>query len=141
MKKMSKFSLLRFGALLVAFPLVVSGCASLGQNETFFGKDKILHFSVTGVIAAVATCIADKPSAIVIGGAAGLGAGLAKELYDGMPGGSGFSSDDMIANTLGTGAGVLVGYALCHPAPPPQKPELIEFEKTNEILLKSVNYK
>ncbi len=132
--EMKKLSLLRFGALAIAFPLVISGCTS-------FGSDKALHFSATGVIAALATCVADRPSAIAVGGAAGLGAGLAKELYDGMPGGTGFSSDDMIANVLGTSAGVLVGYALCHPAPPPPEPELTEFEKTNELLLKSLNYK
>ncbi len=117
--------------MVASLSLVLSGCMSLTS-------DKALHFSATGAISALAACIADKEIALAAGAGAGLGAGLAKEIYDNAPGGTGFSTQDMFANALGTGVGTLLGYSLCHPAPAPQKPDLIEYEMTNNILVETL---
>ncbi len=129
-KKTLKSSL-RFGAMAISLSLVLSGCMSLTS-------DKAIHFSATGAVAALAACIADEEIALAAGAGVGIGVGLAKELYDDIPGGTGFSMEDMFANALGTGVGTFIGYSLCHPKPAPQKPDLIEDEVTNDILVEAL---
>ncbi len=96
----TSFAILSVGVLL-------SGCVSIGS-------DKVLHFSATGVISMLTTCLADEEVAIVSGAAAGFGAGFAKEVYDGRSGGSGFSGEDLLADGIGAGVGTALGYQLCH---------------------------
>ncbi len=129
--KKTSLKTLRFGALAISLSLALSGCMTLSS-------DKALHFSATGAISALAACVADEEYAIAAGAAAGMGAGIAKEVYDDFPGGSGFSMEDIFADAMGTTAGTFIGYSLCHPAPEPKNPELIEYEETNDILVKAM---
>ncbi|HHS81932.1 MAG TPA: hypothetical protein ENJ68_00295 [Devosia sp.] len=91
---------------LLVLPLI-SGCVTMGS-------DKVMHVSATGIISFVATCLADKDTALAAGAGTGMGAGLAKEVYDSRPGGTGFSGEDLLADAAGTGLGTALGYGLCH---------------------------
>jgi len=124
----SHFSSIRFGALAAVLTLTLSSCATIGT-------DKTIHFSVTGIISAMATCLADEKGAVLAGIATGMGAGLAKEAYDTMPNGSGFDGEDLIADAFGTGAGTLIGYALCHQAPPAKATVIDNDPATNQLII------
>ncbi len=103
-------SVLRNGVAIIASGALLSGCVSIGA-------DKVLHFSASGAISMLATCLADREQAVIVGAGAGFGAGLAKEVYDARPGGSGFSGEDLLADGLGAGVGTAIGYGLCHGQP------------------------
>lgn len=101
------FQIAKSGVFAIAMFSVLSGCASVGT-------DKFMHFGATGIISAFVTCLSEPEYSIVAGGAAGIGAGLAKEVYDSRPGGSGFDGADLLADGLGAGVGTAIGYNLCH---------------------------
>jgi putative lipoprotein len=90
-------------ALLIALIVLLSEQAEAAE------RDKILHFAGSAAISAITYAITDDAKIAI---AVGLGAGLAKELYDSRKGGTGFDKRDLAADALGvaTGLGLAVTF-------------------------------
>jgi putative lipoprotein len=66
------------------------------------GQDKFNHFVLSALITTTVYHITDSK---IVAVAVPLFLGVAKELYDSNAGGTGFSTDDLIADGLGVGLG------------------------------------
>jgi uncharacterized protein YfiM (DUF2279 family) len=77
--------------------------AALPGQAVAVERDKLLHFAGSAVLTAVTYAITEDTKIAI---AVGLGAGLAKEIYDSRRGGTGFSKPDLGADVLGVAAGM-----------------------------------
>jgi len=92
-----------------------SGSAHADQDD-WFGRDKLLHFSVSAGLAAggygIATTFVDaRGHALAIGGGFAFGLGIAKELYDATGAGDP-SWKDLTWDAIGTIAGLALGWTI-----------------------------
>lgn len=83
-------------------------------DDPWFGADKAMHFAASGILAGVgygasSWLVEERLGRAAIGAAVGLGAGIAKELYD-LAGYGHPSWRDLAWDAIGTAAGVLVGW-------------------------------
>lgn len=107
----------RFVAVLGVFAVLglCSGCMTFGDpQDRWFSRDKAYHFTAGCLIAAAGTGAAhemDQPrdQAVVVGFSVSLGAGAAKELYDGTVKRTYWSWKDMAWDLIGAAAGCAVG--------------------------------
>jgi uncharacterized protein YfiM (DUF2279 family) len=90
----------------------VSNCATFHNHcgDSFFGKDKLYHFTATGIIGAGTTAVANnngisKHSAPVVGISTAVGIGAGKEWYDTSVKKTYWSWKDMIWDLIGGSAG------------------------------------
>lgn len=99
--------------LLLMMFLLLTACASVSAREDpWFGKDKIVHFCASGLIAGVATAAAhtqdrNDSETFVIAMGMTLSLGAAKEAYDGYLGNS-WSWKDLMWGALGGLAGYFI---------------------------------
>jgi putative lipoprotein len=106
----SKTSLLTVAALL-ALP-----ASPAAARDEWFGRDKALHFGATFVLggAGYATGAALSGEPVVrfgVGAAVGMGAGIAKEMYDRTSGGDP-SLRDLTWDAVGTATGLLTAWLI-----------------------------
>lgn len=99
---------------LLALGLVCARPARAADADPWFGRDKALHFGATFTLAsggyAGAALLTERPSLRAVAGAGlGLGAGIAKEVYDRYAGGDP-SWRDLGWDAVGTATGVLVAW-------------------------------
>ena len=101
----------RFGIIfclmtVVIMLLAMSGCSSYGYNDPFFGRDKLYHFTASGVIGAGTTMasslngILDRDAAL-IGISVAMSFGSGKECYDMNVKGTFWSWKDMFWDLMG----------------------------------------
>jgi putative lipoprotein len=103
-------------ALAVALLLGLSPPARAADPDTWFGRDKALHFTATASLALAgyggAALKTSEPLTRAAAGAThGLGAGIAKELFD-LTGAGDASWRDLTWDVVGTATGVLVATAI-----------------------------
>ena len=96
--------------------LIFSGCSTFTSlnDDDFWGRDKLYHFTASSVISASSTAIADnngasKSNAYVIGISSTVGIGVCKEIYDLNIKDSYWSWKDLFWDVMGSFAG---GYAV-----------------------------
>ena len=97
---------------VAALILGLSSPALAADPDPWFGRDKALHFTATASLAVAgyggaALKTADPVTRAAIGGTLGLGAGIAKELFD-LAGAGDPSWRDLTWDLVGTASGVLV---------------------------------
>lgn len=102
--------------LAVALWLGLSVPARAADPDPWFGRDKALHFSATASLAVVgyggaALKTSDPLTRAAAGATLGLGAGIAKELFD-LTGAGDPSWRDLTWDVVGTATGVLVASAI-----------------------------
>ncbi len=102
--------------LLLGLPATVSAAAS---GDDWLGPDKAKHFAACTVLAGAGygggALLFEAPEARWLTGAGlAMGAGLAKELYDTRPGGTGFSTKDLVWDAVGTATGLGVAFLVDH---------------------------
>ena len=91
---------------LIALALVASSASAESMN----GIDKQLHFAGSAGMSAVASVIFQAPKDNLTPFLLALSIGLAKEISDSLrKGGSGFSRNDLLADSLGAYAGSVAG--------------------------------
>ena len=107
-----------FPVLLLAVLLISSFPDRADAQDRWFGPDKILHFVGSFVVTSAGYIVAynawdwEYEKALRFGIGLGVGASLAKEIYDELTGRSYFSGKDLVWDGLGIGAGVLFVDAL-----------------------------
>ncbi|MFC1650938.1 hypothetical protein ACFL2X_05155 [Candidatus Latescibacterota bacterium] len=94
------------GMICVIMLFALSGCSSYGYNDSFWGRDKLYHFTASGVIGAGTTLAAsgNKASdrdAPLIGISVAMSFGAGKECYDMNVKGTFWSWKDMFWNMVG----------------------------------------
>lgn len=99
-------------SFLVAWPAQ----AQAPSEDPWLGPDKTLHFSVSAVISSSGYGVAaaleqDRPLRLVVGGALGVSAGVAKELAD-LAGLGHPSWRDLTWDLMGVATGLLLGFAI-----------------------------
>lgn len=106
--------------LLTSIILVlVAGCSTTAhKNDAWFGRDKMSHLAVSGVVSAAATKIAQDNGASecrapMIGFSIAMLVGATKEIHDKHIKGTYYSWKDMTWNLLGSTLGSLV-VSNCH---------------------------
>jgi putative lipoprotein len=102
-------------AVLAAALLAGAGAARADDTDPWFGRDKRLHFEAAGSLAVVgyaggAMLTTSRPARVATGIALGLGAGIAKELWD-LDGHGDASWRDLTWDAVGAATGVLVAAA------------------------------
>lgn len=102
-------------AVLAAATLTCAGATRAEETDPWFGRDKRLHFEAAGSLAVAgyagaAMLTTDRPARAATGVALGLGAGIAKELWD-LDGHGDASWRDLTWDAVGTATGVLVAAA------------------------------
>ncbi|MFC1489744.1 hypothetical protein ACFL6K_00895 [Candidatus Latescibacterota bacterium] len=90
--------------------LSISGCSSYGYNDSFWGRDKLYHFTASGVIGAGTTLAASRngqsyQNAPLIGITVAMSVGASKEYYDQNIKGTFWSWNDMFWDLAGGTAG------------------------------------
>jgi putative lipoprotein len=103
-------------ALAVGLVLALSSPALAADPDPWFGRDKALHFAATASLAVAgyggaALKTSDPVARAAVGGTLGLGAGIAKELFD-LAGAGDPSWRDLTWDLVGTATGVLVATAV-----------------------------
>jgi putative lipoprotein len=101
--------------LAAAAMLVQAGAPRADETDPWFGRDKLLHFEAAGSLALVgysgaAMLSTDRAARAATGVALGLGAGVAKELWD-LDGHGDASWRDLTWDAVGAATGVLVAVA------------------------------
>jgi putative lipoprotein len=101
-------------ALAVAVFLMARPSAQAAEPDPWFGRDKVMHLSVSfalsGTSYATAAGVSKRTSVRVLAGAGvALSAGIAKELYDRSSGGDA-SWRDLTWDAIGTATGTLVAW-------------------------------
>ena len=101
----------RFGNILsfmtgVIILFAMSGCSSYGYNDPFWGRDKLYHFTASGVIGAGTTMASSRNGvsdrdAPLIGISVAMSFGSGKECYDMNVKGSFWSWKDMFWDLMG----------------------------------------
>lgn len=101
------------GLVFAAFAMaaLLTGSPAHAQ-DTWTGPDKIKHAAVSAALGAGASLIVESEAQAV---GLALLPGLAKELHDARPGGTGFSAKDMAANAIGAYLGVKLGGLIIRP--------------------------
>jgi putative lipoprotein len=99
---------------LLTLGLAFASTARATEADPWFGRDKALHFGATFTLAsggyAGTTLFTERPSVrAAVGAGLGLGAGIAKEVYDRYAGGDP-SWRDLAWDAVGTATGVLVAW-------------------------------
>ena len=94
---------------------LVPSTSRAADTDPWFGRDKALHFGVSGLISSngyLATRLANgsRPLAFGIGAGTAIAIGAAKELYD-LSGRGDPSWKDFTWDVVGTGTGLLVAWA------------------------------
>ena len=101
--------------IMVGWCVIFSGCATVnGRSDPWFGKDKLYHFTVAGVIGAGTSAVAcnngaSEQEAPMIGLSVVLGLGTGKELYDKYIQHTYWSWKDMFWNVIGGTLGGIIG--------------------------------
>ena len=99
--------------LVAALILVPALPRKAGAQDRWFGPDKILHFVGSFMVTSAGYIVAynawdwEYEKALRFGIGMGIGASLAKEIFDELTGRSYFSGKDLVWDGLGIGAGVL----------------------------------
>ena len=101
-------------AFALAFLLAARPAAQAAEPDPWFGRDKVMHFSVSFALAgngyADTAAFSKRTSVRVLSGAGiALSAGIAKELYDQYEG-RGLSWRDLTWDAIGTATGTLVAW-------------------------------
>jgi putative lipoprotein len=99
LEKIGVGDMVKLRAVLLALTLMATSATAVDLRE----RDKLLHFAGSAALSTLTYIITDDAKTAI---AVGLGVGLAKELYDSRKGGTGFSKDDLVADTLGVAAGM-----------------------------------
>ena len=100
-----------FYLLSIILFLTVSGCATTRcYHDNFFGKDKLYHFTASGVIGAGVTAVSRNNGisdykAPVIGVSVSIGIGAGKEFYDLTVKETYWSWKDIVWNLIGSSVG------------------------------------
>ena len=100
-----------FYLLSIILFLTVSGCATTRcYHDSFFGKDKLYHFTASGVIGAGVTAVSRNNGisdykAPVIGVSVSIGIGAGKEFYDLTVKETYWSWKDIVWNLIGSSVG------------------------------------
>lgn len=100
------------GLILAAFAFAALFTGQVQAQDSWTGPDKAKHAAVSAALGAGASLIVDNDAQAV---ALALVPGLAKELHDARPGGTGFSVKDMAANAVGAYVGVKLGGLIIRP--------------------------
>ncbi|MFC1539187.1 DUF2279 domain-containing protein [Candidatus Latescibacterota bacterium] len=104
----------RFGFVIILMCIIklfaLSGCSTYGYNDSFLGKDKLYHFTASGIIGAGTTMAvnsngASDRDAPLIGISVALSVGAGKEYYDTNVKGTFWSWKDMCWNLIGGATG------------------------------------
>jgi putative lipoprotein len=101
-------------ALALAAFLAARPAASAAEPDPWFGRDKVMHLSVSFALAGIGyadtTAFSNRASVRALSGAGiALSAGIAKEIYD-RYGGRGLSWRDLAWDAVGTATGTLVAW-------------------------------
>lgn len=103
-------------SILLAGLLSLIPCAAHASDEDdrWLGEDKVKHFGGTAILAIGGYALGaifweDKGARLASGAAVGLGAGIAKEIWD-MTGRGDPSWRDLAADVVGTGTGLLLAW-------------------------------
>ena len=101
-------------ALALATLLAARPAAQAAEPDPWFGRDKVMHLSVSFALAgngyADTTAFSKRTSTrVLLGAGIALSAGIAKEIYD-RYGGSGLSWRDLTWDAIGTATGKLVAW-------------------------------
>jgi len=101
--------------VLTAAVLTQAGAARADEADPWFGHDKLLHFEAAGSLTVIgyaggSMLTTDRPARDATGVALGLGAGIAKELWD-LDGHGDASWRDLTWDAVGAATGVLVAAA------------------------------
>ncbi len=100
--------------LALAVSLLARRPAQAAEPDPWFGRDKVMHLSVSFALAgtsyATAAGVSKRTSVRLLSGAGfAFSAGIAKELYD-QSRGAGFSWRDLTWDAIGTASGTLVAW-------------------------------
>ncbi|MFC1508708.1 YfiM family protein [Candidatus Omnitrophota bacterium] len=98
--------------------LIISSCSSYKSHhgDKWFGRDKLYHFTASGIIGAGSAAVADnngmsEDDSVVIGVTVTIGVGATKEFYDAAFKKTYWSWKDLVWDMLG---GALGSYAVAH---------------------------
>ena len=104
------------GALVLGAAMLLASTVRAQEADSWFGRDKALHFAASASLATVAYAGAslvtdDRPTRIVVAATVALAAGVFKEVWD-LSGHGDASWRDLTWDVVGTTTGVLFAYGI-----------------------------